>query len=856
MGKICYNCFKQKNNDGACPFCGYDAQKDEGKYPLALTPGSILMGKYIVGRVLGQGGFGATYIAQEHDSGRMVAIKEYLPGELATRTGTYGVTAFSGDRAENFEYGKKCFLDEAKTIAQFNDIPNIVNVYNFFEENNTAYFTMEYVHGTSLQRYMTDLNRCLTVDEASRILVPVMRAVGKVHKEGIIHRDIAPDNIIVDEEGNAKLIDFGAARYSTGEKSKSLDVVLKHGFAPREQYSRHGKQGPFTDVYAMAATYYYAITGKVPPESIDRMEDDQLILPSTFGVEISDAVEDALLHALAVSPADRIQSMEEFADEMEAGIRYADPETLIGEAFGFLKQKRWKEAEKLLNELEVVAPHAQELHLGRLLAELNVEQKEFLAFCKEPFDGNANYARILECGDPRLKNELKIYLNTVRARQAGTAEEKKNVEALIEEAFSLLAQKRWSEAEAALDIAAQAAPDSPRLYLGRLMADLKVDRKEALALCKKPFDNNPNYNRILTGNDMQLKEELAGYLAQIRGPRKPGKFAIAGVAGLALVLVAAGVMIFASMSKPTATKEVVAWNPVQGQSSSSQGSSTQGSAAQEPETQEPAAQAPAVQGPEALMVISNVSLKANAENNYNYKRLNAALEPNQVYTLCFKDIKVTEGKTTGIGVRLFDFSDDAKQKTLYTAFVDLSNEKDEYRCVVSTPETIGDNVDIAVYAGIQGKTGGIGVSYGSITLYKGRYLEDSLKTAGVPQMVFTQDKLVIPADDADQYHYSRVNVDLKPDTVYTLCFESLQIDKGSTVGVSARVYDFSEKKFLCSEIIATTNQSGGYSCIFRTPKDIGKEPALLLYSGIHGQTMGVGVTYKGIRLYEGVYQKA
>lgn len=856
MGKICYNCFKQKNNDGACPFCGYDAQKDEGKYPLALTPGSILMGKYIVGRVLGQGGFGATYIAQEHDSGRMVAIKEYLPGELATRTGTYGVTAFSGDRAENFEYGKKCFLDEAKTIAQFNDIPNIVNVYNFFEENNTAYFTMEYVHGTSLQRYMTDLNRCLTVDEASRILVPVMRAVGKVHKEGIIHRDIAPDNIIVDEEGNAKLIDFGAARYSTGEKSKSLDVVLKHGFAPREQYSRHGKQGPFTDVYAMAATYYYAITGKVPPESIDRMEDDQLILPSTFGVEISDAVEDALLHALAVSPADRIQSMEEFADEMEAGIRYADPETLIGEAFGFLKQKRWKEAEKLLNELEVVAPHAQELHLGRLLAELNVEQKEFLAFCKEPFDGNANYARILECGDPRLKNELKIYLNTVRARQAGTAEEKKNVEALIEEAFSLLAQKRWSEAEAALDIAAQAAPDSPRLYLGRLMADLKVDRKEALALCKKPFDNNPNYNRILTGNDMQLKEELAGYLAQIRGPRKPGKFAIAGVAGLALVLVAAGVMIFASMSKQTATKEVVTWNPVQSQSSSSQGSSTQGSAAQEPETQEPAAQAPAAQEPELIMKLFDVSLSAKAESENHYKRLNAVLEPNQVYTLCFEKITVTAGKTDGIGVRVFDFTPDAKKKTLYTALIDISQKNGEYRCVLRTPETIGEDTDIALYAGIQGKTQNVGIDYEGIALYKGEFAEEKPKAVGKPELVFAQPELSIPPHETSQYCFRRLNVTLKPSTVYTLYFDAVEVNEGTTVGVGVRVFNFDKNKTLCTEIVEITNQSGGYTWVFQTPEDLGEDPDIVLYSGIQSQTMGVGVTYKGIRLYEGVYQKA
>ena len=407
-----------------------------------------------------------------------------------------------------------------------------------------------------------------------------------------------------------------------------------------------------------------------------------------------------------------------------------------------------------------------------------------------------------------------------------------------------------------MDIAAQAAPDSPRLYLGRLMADLKVDRKEALALCKKPFDNNPNYNRILTGDDMQLKEELAGYLAQIRGPRKPGKFAIAGVAGLALVLVAAGVMIFASMSKPTATKEVVAWNPVQGQSSSSQGSSTQGSAAQEPETQEPAAQAPAAQEPELIMKLFDVSLSANAESINNYKRLNVELEPNQVYTLCFEKITVTAGKTDGIGVRVFDFTPDAKKKTLYTALVDISQKRDEYRCVLYTPETMGEDADIVLYAGIQGKTNGIGVNYEGVSIYKGKFPEDRPKTVGKPTIVFAQPELKIAAHETSQYCYKRLNVTLKPDTVYTLYFDAVEVDEGTTVGIGARVFDFEKNRTLCSEIIEITNQPGEYIWVFQTPEDLGADPDLVLYSGIHSQTMGVGVTYKGIRLYEGVYQKA
>lgn len=310
--RYCYNCF-QSMPDGAtvCPSCGYNAGAQTGKFPMALPSGTVLNGRYILGRVLGQGGFGITYIAQDHKTGVLVAVKEYFPDTMAARTDGHSVSAYTGQREENFLYGKECFLNEAKTLAEFIGNPNIVRVHSYFEENNTAYFVMDYVQGTSLQDYLKQRGR-LSWEETKHILEPVIGALASVHSRGVIHRDVTPDNIYITNDGTVKLLDFGAARYSLGDKSRSLDVVLKHGYAPREQYSRHGRQGPYTDVYALGATFYYALTGRLPPDSIDRQDEDEFILPSSLGVKIPPEAEDALCKALAVSAQDRFQSMSEF----------------------------------------------------------------------------------------------------------------------------------------------------------------------------------------------------------------------------------------------------------------------------------------------------------------------------------------------------------------------------------------------------------------------------------------------------------------------------------------------------------------------------------------------------------------
>lgn len=296
-------------------------------FPMALPIGSVLAGQYIIEKVLGQGGFGITYQASDHKSGNKVAIKEFFPDSLVIRTERSTVTPYTGERAENFNYGKDCFLQEAETLSQFIGNENIVRIYSYFEENGTAYFVMDFIEGISFDEYIRQQGGKISMEDTKRILLPVMDALAVVHSRGIVHRDVTPDNIYITNSGVVKLLDFGAARYSLGDKSRSLDVVLKHGFAPKEQYARHGRQGPFTDVYAMGATFYFALTGKRPPDSVERMDEDYLIPPTALGVKISAQEEDAILKALSMRGEERFQNMTDFKHAIEgvSGNEGVDP---------------------------------------------------------------------------------------------------------------------------------------------------------------------------------------------------------------------------------------------------------------------------------------------------------------------------------------------------------------------------------------------------------------------------------------------------------------------------------------------------------------------------------------------------
>ncbi len=315
---LCYNCFRElESGEGPCPYCGFDLQENQRKYPIALPAGTVLDGRYIIGRVLGQGGFGITYLAYDTQLGAKVAIKEFMPSEIATRLGTT-VSVVAEEKSENFAYGAERFQEEAHTLAKFIGNPNIAAVTSYFDQNDTSYFVMDYIEGISFKTYIANHGGKVSVEDALNVMIPVLRALTAVHQEGFIHRDVTPDNIYITKDGQVKLLDFGSARYSIGDKSKSLDVILKVGYAPKEQYIRRSRQGPYTDVYSCAACFYAAITGFLPPESLERLDHDELVPISQCGIEIPEYLDKAILKGLAVQPEDRFQNAQEFLDAIES----------------------------------------------------------------------------------------------------------------------------------------------------------------------------------------------------------------------------------------------------------------------------------------------------------------------------------------------------------------------------------------------------------------------------------------------------------------------------------------------------------------------------------------------------------
>ncbi|MDR1441877.1 MAG: serine/threonine protein kinase [Bifidobacteriaceae bacterium] len=308
---LCYGCFKEKTAP-ICPHCGFDPAAP-GSFPLAMPLGTILDGRYLVGRALGQGGFGITYLGFDLTLQVRVAVKEYMPTGLIGRDQDHTSVLLLSQRHESdFESNKAKFLDEARILAQLGDAPNIVKVQNFFLENNTAYFTMEYVEGRSLKEEVAVRGGRMDWSSAVGYLMPIAEALHRVHSASLLHRDISPDNIVLTPAGQSKLLDFGAARFASGD-DRSLSVILKHGFAPEEQYRSHGDQGPWTDVYALAATLYWCLVGTAPPGALDRLHQDSIRPPSALGVTLPPAGEVALMRALAIRAGDRIQSMDQFA---------------------------------------------------------------------------------------------------------------------------------------------------------------------------------------------------------------------------------------------------------------------------------------------------------------------------------------------------------------------------------------------------------------------------------------------------------------------------------------------------------------------------------------------------------------
>ena len=316
---ICINCMKEKASHGTkCEYCGFDLTT--AVIPAHhLKPFSILAGKYLVGRAIGEGGFGITYIGMDLNLEMRVAIKEYYPNGSAVRDiNGEGATVQSQSRESRalYENGREKFINEAKTLAKCVDFPEIVTVKDFFKENNTAYIVMEYIDGKTLRTYLNEKGSRISVNETINMMKPLICSLGKVHKMNLIHRDISPDNIMICKDGSIKILDFGGARDFVANGDKSLSVMMKPGYTPEEQYRTGKEQGPWTDVYALCATMYRCITGQIPQAAWERVSKDNLKPITELQPNCSGEVAYVIQKGLSVYKKDRWQSMEELYDRL------------------------------------------------------------------------------------------------------------------------------------------------------------------------------------------------------------------------------------------------------------------------------------------------------------------------------------------------------------------------------------------------------------------------------------------------------------------------------------------------------------------------------------------------------------
>ena len=316
----CPNCMQSlSGNDDVCPYCGFEIANYEER-TTCLRPFTVLQNKYMLGRVIGVGGFGITYIGWDLNLQTYIAIKEYFPESLASRdtSGENGSNQVVPHDAQKdiYDKGLKRYVEEAQNLSKFYQLQGIVSVKDFFYENGTAYIVMEYINGINLKEYLNNSGGRLPEATVLALMKPVLESLFQIHNSGLVHRDISPDNIMVTSDGKIKLIDFGSARGQSSESDKTYTVILKHGYAPPEQYYAKGNQGPWTDIYSLCAAMYKMLTGQIPPNSVERMENDEYVQPSAWGVPVSPRTEAVLARGLAVKVNERYQNIGELLNDL------------------------------------------------------------------------------------------------------------------------------------------------------------------------------------------------------------------------------------------------------------------------------------------------------------------------------------------------------------------------------------------------------------------------------------------------------------------------------------------------------------------------------------------------------------
>lgn len=311
--KRCFSCFKKYDEEySVCPFCG-QIEIRTPKEPIHLAPGTVLANRYVLGESVGSGGFGIVYKAWDAKLETIVAIKELFVNRLVTRAVGQKELIINTKSREEFEYRKARFLAEARAMAKFGSHKSILNVFEFFEENNTAYIVEELMNGIALNDYLRQNNGKIDIDFALLIANEIGYALKSIHNEGVIHRDIAPDNIFIctGKEISIKLYDFGAAKLENSTDDV-VDIILKLGYSPAEQYDNSKNIGPWTDIYALGATLYFMLTGVKPDESTNRKIKDEVVSPHVLNPLVSENLSNAVMKAMAIEKHMRFKNVSEF----------------------------------------------------------------------------------------------------------------------------------------------------------------------------------------------------------------------------------------------------------------------------------------------------------------------------------------------------------------------------------------------------------------------------------------------------------------------------------------------------------------------------------------------------------------
>ncbi len=346
----CPNCFMPISGSTICPNCGNDYSKNK-QFAGVLPVFTLLNNRYLVGRVLGKGGFGVTYIAKDIISNNICAIKEYMPSEYSTRSGgTQSIVPFSDDKARFvFTHGREKFMEEAKTLLKLRNNPTVVDILDYFTQNNTAYLVMEYLDGQDLRKLARSSGGKLDPEFAKMVFVTIASSLMEIHRINILHRDLSPENIIATSNGRIKLIDFGAARNFVSTQNKGMSILLKPGFAPPEQYNAKGTQGPWSDVYALCATFYTLVSGKPLVDALFRYRGEPQPSLASLGCPVTKKTSDVIERGMELDYKRRYKDFKELLDDIDIATSNTSQKKIVQQ--GDVQQKTVQQGQDSLQRI-------------------------------------------------------------------------------------------------------------------------------------------------------------------------------------------------------------------------------------------------------------------------------------------------------------------------------------------------------------------------------------------------------------------------------------------------------------------------------------------------------------------------